>query len=209
VPSRIKLVVGLGNPGSDYAETRHNAGFWFIDELVSIHHAGFSPDRKFFGETARFSFEGSDVRVLRPDTFMNHSGRAVKAITDYYGLEPAEVLVAHDEIDLAAGTVRIKQGGGHGGHNGLRDIIEQTGNPDFLRLRIGVSHPGSKDDVIDYVLHKPGKEDRKIIHDSIMRAVEIMPLVFNGELNKAMTLLNTKDQSQVTSHKSQENGHKS
>ena len=142
------------------------------------------------GDCARLLIEGADVRVLKPETFMNNSGRAVKAITDYYGIEPTEILVAHDEIDLDVGIVRIKKGGGHGGHNGLRDIIEQTGDKEFLRLRIGVGHPGHKDDVINYVLERPGKDDDKKIKGSIDRAIEIMPLLFKGELNKAMTLLN-------------------
>ena len=122
---------------------------------------------------------------------MNHSGRAVKAITDYYGIAPGEFLVAHDEIDLNVGTVRIKKGGGHGGHNGLRDIIEQTGFRDFYRLRIGVGHPGNKDDVIDYVLARPKAEDKKQLDQAVHRAVEIMPIFFKGEHNKAMTILNS------------------
>jgi peptidyl-tRNA hydrolase, PTH1 family len=190
VSPQIKLIVGLGNPGPEYSETRHNAGFWFVDRLITTHNASFSADRKFFGETTRFSLEGVDCRALKPETFMNHSGRAVMAITDYYGIDPAEVLIAHDEIDLEAGTVRIKKDGGHGGHNGLRDVIEQTGHKDFLRLRIGVGHPGHKDDVIDYVLNRPDMDDKKHIEESIERAVEIMPLLFKGEHNKAMTLLN-------------------
>lgn len=190
MPSIIKLIVGLGNPGPKYSDTRHNAGFWFVDELIDNQHNSFSADKKFMGDCARLLIEGADVRVLKPETFMNNSGRAVKAITDYYGIEPTEILVAHDEIDLDVGIVRIKKGGGHGGHNGLRDIIEQTGDKEFLRLRIGVGHPGHKDDVINYVLERPGKDDDKKIKGSIDRAIEIMPLLFKGELNKAMTLLN-------------------
>jgi peptidyl-tRNA hydrolase, PTH1 family len=190
VPSLIKLIVGLGNPGPKYSDTRHNAGFWFVDKLIAIQHSSFSVDKKFLGECARLLLEGVDVRILKPDTFMNNSGRAVKVITDYYGVDPTEVLVAHDEIDLDVGIVRIKKGGGHGGHNGLRDIIEQIGSKEFLRLRIGVGHPGHKDDVINYVLERPGKDDEKEIKESIGRAIEIMSLLFKGELNKAMTLLN-------------------
>ncbi|MGY8814649.1 MAG: aminoacyl-tRNA hydrolase [Gammaproteobacteria bacterium] len=190
MPSHIKLIVGLGNPGPKYTDTRHNAGFWFVDELIGNHNTDFSPDKKFLGDCARLVFEGVDCRILKPNTFMNNSGRSVKAITDYYSIEPSEVLVAHDEIDLEVGTARIKKGGGHGGHNGLRDIIEQTGDKEFLRLRIGVGHPGHKDDVINYVLEKPRIDDEKDIKESIDRAVGIMPLMFKGELNKAMTLLN-------------------
>ena len=190
MPSQIKLIIGLGNPGPDYTDTRHNAGFWFLDRLITKNNTSFSADKKFFGDTARISLEGFDCRVLKPETFMNNSGRAVKAITDYYGIEPDEVLIAHDEIDLDVGTIRIKIGGGHGGHNGLRDIIEQTGQNDFLRLRIGIGHPGHKDEVTNYVLVKPGTEAKKNIIESLARAIEIMPLLFKGELNKAMTLLN-------------------
>jgi PTH1 family peptidyl-tRNA hydrolase len=191
VPATLKLVVGLGNPGQDYTETRHNAGFWFVDEFVLGHSFSFSEEKKFFGQTARIG--GSvDCRVLKPDTFMNQSGRSVKSLMDYFNISPSELMVAHDEIDLCAGTIRLKQGGGHGGHNGLRDIISQIGTADFLRMRIGVGHPGKKDDVVDYVLHRPGQEERRLIDESIVRGLDIMPLVFNGELNKAMTLLNVK-----------------
>ncbi len=192
MPAAIKLVVGLGNPGQDYTETRHNAGFWFVDEFALDHSVSFSPEKKFFGETARISSSGKDCRILKPDTFMNHSGRSVKSLMEYFDILPTEVLVAHDEIDLDAGIIRLKRGGGHGGHNGLRDIINQLGSKDFLRLRIGVGHPGSKDDVIDYVLHRPGQDDRTQIDQAIKRGLEVMSLVFNGELNKAMTLLNAK-----------------
>jgi PTH1 family peptidyl-tRNA hydrolase len=192
VPDSLKLIVGLGNPGQDYTETRHNAGFWFVEEYAANCSSSFSPDKKFFGEIARVSSGGTDCRILKPDTFMNHSGRSVKALMEYFNILPTEILVAHDEIDLDAGTVRLKRGGGHGGHNGLRDIISQLGSKDFLRLRIGVGHPGNKDDVIDYVLHRPGRDDRNKIDDAIKRGLEVMPLVFSGEMNKAMTLLNKK-----------------
>ncbi len=192
MPDSLKLIVGLGNPGQDYTETRHNAGFWFVEEYAANCSSSFSPDKKFFGEIARVSSGGTDCRLLKPDTFMNHSGRSVKALMEYFNILPTEILVAHDEIDLDAGTVRLKRGGGHGGHNGLRDIISQLGSKDFLRLRIGVGHPGNKDDVIDYVLHRPGRDDRNKIDDAIKRGLEVMPLVFSGEMNKAMTLLNKK-----------------
>ena len=190
MPSLIKLIVGLGNPGPEYLDTRHNAGFWFTDSLVDSQSA-FSSDKKFHGETARLIMNKEDCRILKPVTFMNHSGRAVKSIMDYYDIEPAEMLVAHDEIDLDAGTIRLKDGGGHGGHNGVRDIIEQTGLQEFLRLRIGVGHPGHKDEVIDYVLTKPNADDKILILEGINRAIDIIPLLFNGQLNKAMTLLNS------------------
>ena len=192
MPATLKLVVGLGNPGQDYTETRHNAGFWFVDEFAAGHSVSFSEEKKFFGQTAR-SGGRVECRVLKPDTFMNHSGRSVKSLMDYFNISPSELLVAHDEIDLDAGTIRLKQGGGHGGHNGLKDIISQIGTADFLRMRIGVGHPGNKDDVVDYVLHRPGQEERRLIDESIVRGLDVMPLVLNGELNKAMTFLNVKE----------------
>ena len=189
--SKIKLIVGLGNPGLEYSDTRHNAGFWFLDRLIATQSASFSHNKKFFGETARFNLEGNDCWVLKPETFMNNSGRSIQTMTDYYGIKPNETLVAHDEIDLEVGMVRIKESGGHGGHNGLKDIIDRIGYKEFLRLRIGVGHPGHKDDVIDYVLNKPGRTDGIIIREAIDRALEIIPLLFRGERNKAMTLLNS------------------
>lgn len=193
MPSPLKLIVGLGNPGPKHADTRHNAGFWLIDVLAEQHRAAWTGEAKFHGDTARISAGGGECRLLKPGTYMNRSGRAVQAIGGYYAIEPGEILVVHDEIDLEPGTVRLKQGGGHGGHNGLRDIIEQTGRKDFMRLRIGVGHPGHKDDVIGYVLKKPGAEERLAIMGGIERALEVMPLVMAGELEKAMTKLHTKD----------------
>ncbi len=191
MPSSLKLIVGLGNPGPEYTETRHNAGFWFLDQLAAAHRTTFSTDRKFHGESARVFVAGVDCRLLKPLTYVNNSGRAVQAVCDYYSIKPDEILIAHDEIDLDAGVVRLKQGGGHGGHNGLRDIIEQTGNKDFLRLRIGVGHPGHSSQVHDHVLQRPGPEDRKKLDVAIASALDVMPLIFSGELNKAMTQLHT------------------
>ncbi|MEX2353356.1 MAG: aminoacyl-tRNA hydrolase [Gammaproteobacteria bacterium] len=192
MPAALKLIVGLGNPGPEYTETRHNAGFWFADRLASQYQTGFSPEKKFHGETARLVSGETDSRLLKPAIFMNRSGQAVQAISEYYRVKPEEMLIVHDEIDLPPGVVRLKKGGGHGGHNGLRDIIEKTGNGDFLRLRLGVGHPGHKDDVVNYVLRRPSAEEKKLMDDAITRALDIMPLVLNGELNKAMTLLNVK-----------------
>lgn len=198
----IRLIVGLGNPGPKHADTRHNAGFWLVDALAAQHGAAWTGEAKFHGDTARMSAGGCECRLLKPGTYMNRSGRAVQAIAGYYAIEPGEILVVHDEIDLEPGTARLKQDGGHGGHNGLRDIIEQTGRKDFLRLRIGVGHPrlttcggrpGNKDDVIGYVLKKPGAEEKTAIMAAIDRALEVMPQVLAGELEKAMTKLHTKD----------------
>lgn len=190
MPCPIKLVVGLGNPGQKYTDTRHNAGFWFTDVMADRLHGSFNTDRKFHGEITRLQLDGVDLRLLKPDTYMNNSGRAVKAAADYFSIDPAEILVAHDEIDLAPGIVRLKRGGGHGGHNGLRDIIEQTGSREFMRLRIGVGHPGHRDDVIQYVLNRPTQEQHQHINEAIVRAMEVMPVLFSNEINKAMTLLN-------------------
>ncbi len=191
MPSSLKLIVGLGNPGSEYSETRHNAGFWFLDRLAVDFRTSFSADRKFHGDTARLVAEGIDYRLLKPQTFMNRSGRAVQAVSDYYDIRPEEILVVHDEIDLDTGVVRLKQGGGHGGHNGLRDIIEQTGSKEFLRLRIGVGHPGHSSQVHNYVLQRPGNEERKSLDTAMADVMEVMPLVLKGELNKAMSRLHT------------------
>jgi len=196
VPAPLKLIVGLGNPGDRYQATRHNAGFWFVDRLAARHHCDFARQNRLHGHLARFTADGADCRLLKPDTFMNESGRAVRAVLDYYGIKAAETLIVHDEIDLEPGVARIKQGGGHGGHNGLRDIMAALGGGGFLRLRIGVGHPGHKDDVIDYVLKKAGKAEQQLIDQALDQALDVMPLVLQGELEKAMTALhsNTKQQ---------------
>jgi PTH1 family peptidyl-tRNA hydrolase len=201
VPASLKLIVGLGNPGSKYQATRHNAGFWFLDRLAASEHCDFSRQGKFHGEVARLRGGGVDCWLLKPDTWMNHSGRAVQAFLDYYSIPVRQMLVAHDEIDLDAGIVRLKQGGGHGGHNGLRDIIAAIGSKDFQRLRIGVGHPGHKDDVIDYVLKKAGSGEQRLIEDAIDSALEAMPLVLDGEMEKAMTQLHTSEKEKVKSEK--------
>jgi len=194
VPPSLKLIVGLGNPGPEYAKTRHNAGFWFLDRLSCRFRTVFSLEKRFFAETARINSERIDCRLVKPMNFMNNSGRAVHAICGFYTIEPQEVLVVHDDIDLAPGTARLKEGGGHGGHNGLKDIIRQTGSNEFLRLRIGIGHPGHKDDVVDYVLRNPPAAERELLDAAIDRALDIIPLLFNGELGKAMTRLHTSEE---------------
>jgi PTH1 family peptidyl-tRNA hydrolase len=188
----IKLIVGLGNPGPKYSETRHNAGFWFVEDLASQYRSRFLPEKKFHGEVARISLEGKDIWLLKPETYMNRSGLSVVSLAAFYKIAPENILVAHDEIDLKAGTARLKSGGGHGGHNGLRDIISHLGTKDFQRLRIGVDHPGSKDLVVDYVLKRPDSKDRQAIEDSINDALRVMPKIAAGEWEKAMHLLHTK-----------------
>lgn len=188
----IKLIVGLGNPGPKYSETRHNAGFWFVDDLASQYRSRFLPEKKFHGEVARINLEGKDIWLLKPETYMNRSGLSVVSLAAFYKIAAENILVAHDEIDLKAGTARLKSGGGHGGHNGLRDIISQLGTKDFQRLRIGVDHPGSKDLVVDYVLKRPDSKDRQAIEDSINDALRVMPKIAAGEWEKAMHQLHTK-----------------
>lgn len=188
----LKVIVGLGNPGSKYTETRHNAGFWFIEEVARKYSAVFRPDKKFHGEVAKISLEGKDVWLLKPDTFMNRSGLAVQSLLSFYRLTADQLLVAHDEIDLPPGTAKLKTGGGHGGHNGLRDIISQLGTKDFHRLRIGVGHPGTKDQVVDYVMHNASRDDRILIDRDIDDAVAVMPELASGAFEQAMHKLHSR-----------------
>lgn len=187
----IKLIVGLQNPGSTYADTRHNAGGWFGEQLAEHLRTPFKPEKKLHGALAVLTRDGHTCRILLPDTFMNHSGRAVRAVSQFYRILPDEILVAHDELDLACGRIKLKSGGGHGGHNGLRDIINQLGSNDFHRLRIGIGHPGHKDLVLQYVLGKPPVADRNAIDDAITRAFGITPELFAGNLAAAMNRLNS------------------
>ena len=187
----LKVIVGLGNPGAKYTETRHNAGFWFIEEVARKCAATFRSDKKFHGEVARISLEGKELWLLKPDTFMNRSGLAVQSLLSFYRISAEQLLVVHDEIDLPPGTVKLKSGGGHGGHNGLRDIIAQLGNKDFFRLRIGVGHPGSKDQVVDYVLRSASRDDRILIDRNIDDAINILPDLASGALEKAMQVLHS------------------
>ncbi len=187
----IGLIAGLGNPGADYAATRHNAGFWFVDALAAAHGASLRAEAKFHGELGRAAVGGRDVWLLKPTTFMNHSGQAVAAVARYYKLAPEQILVAHDDLDLPVGTARLKRGGGHGGHNGLRDVINHLGSRDFLRLRLGIHHPGDSKAVVDYVLGRPSAADREAIEDAIARALDVMPLVVSGDLERAMNRLHS------------------
>lgn len=201
MPSSLKLLVGLGNPGPEHSETRHNAGFWFLDRLAEKYATTFTSENRLFGLQARFQYGGNDYRLFKPATFMNDSGRAVQAIKEYFRIAPEEILVVHDEIDLEPGTIRLKLGGGHAGHNGVRDIINMTGSRDFRRLRIGVGHPGEKNKVIGSVLGRPSRSEKKLIDEAIDRALELMPLLLDGHYEKFMTQIHSSDKSQVTSHK--------
>lgn len=188
----IKVIAGLGNPGSKYTETRHNAGFWFVEELARRCAARFMPEKKFHAEVAKVEIQGKEFWLLKPDTYMNQSGFAVKSLLSFYKLKAENLLVVHDEIDLPAGAVKLKTSGGHGGHNGLRDIINQLGGRDFHRLRIGVGHPGNKDDVVDYVLRRPSQHDRTLIDDAVYKALDVMDELANGLHEQAMHKLHTK-----------------
>ncbi len=188
----IELIVGLGNPGREYEDTRHNAGAWFIEELARASGVTLQPEKKFHGLTARISLHGRDVRLLHPTTFMNKSGLAVAALANFYRISPEQILVAHDELDIPVGTARLKQGGGHGGHNGLRDTISSLGNnKNFHRLRIGIGHPGDAKAVVNYVLSKPSIEDNRKIREAIDEAARVMPEALNGSLAKAIQQLHT------------------
>ena len=187
----IKVIVGLGNPGSEYSRTRHNAGFWFIDELAEKHQARWGLDKKLQAETTKIRIGGESVYLLKPMTFMNHSGRSVSAALNYWKLEPEQCLIAHDELDLIPGVARLKFDGGHGGQNGLRDTMAQLGHGKFHRLRVGIGHPGHKDQVTPWVLGRPGIDDTKLIEQAIAAAMEVIPLVIEGRHNDAMKQLHT------------------
>ena len=190
----IQLIVGLGNPGAQYAGTRHNAGEDFVRELARVAGANLKADSKYHGETGEALFAGHRLRLLIPTTFMNRSGRSVAALAGFYRIAPEQMLIAHDELDLPPGTARFKFDGGHGGHNGLRDIIPALGNRrDFHRLRIGIGHPGSARQVSDYVLSRPSPADREAIAASIDEAIRALPLLLDGDATKAMTRLHSFD----------------
>lgn len=191
--SQIKLIVGLGNPGDEYRDTRHNAGADFVSELARLYGASLQPDTKFFGLTGRLQAGGMDIRLLIPTTFMNRSGQAVAAISNFYKIETTDMLVAHDELDFEAGIARFKDSGGHGGHNGLRDISKAMGDS-YLRLRLGIGHPGNARDVSNYVLKRPSQADRQLLDDSIDEAIRALPLLVGGDWAKATHQLHSNTQ---------------
>jgi len=187
----IQLVAGLGNPGAKYEQTRHNAGFWFVDELARQQGANFHLESRFKSEVTRCSINGRDCRLQKPMEYMNRSGQPVASLAGFYRIPESCILVVHDDLDLPPGTARLKKGGGHGGHNGLRDLIPHLGSNDFLRLRIGIGHPGHRDDVVDYVLKQPSREDRAAIDAAIEDAIKVLPQIIAGELDAAMKALHT------------------
>lgn len=190
--SPIRLIVGLGNPGREYESTRHNVGFWWVDELARAGALTFRSDAKFHGLAARGQVHGHEVALLKPQTFMNLSGRAVAAMAQFYKILPAEILVVHDELDLSPGIARLKLGGSHGGHNGLKDIIAQLGTRDFWRLRLGVGHPGDRAQVVGYVLNDPRREERELIEEAMQQSLHVAPLVIEGKTEAAMLKLHSK-----------------
>ena len=190
--SNLSIIAGLGNPEPKYERTLHNAGFWFVDALARKYGGTFRYEKKFDAEFCRVNVKGDDIWLVKPQNFMNQSGQPVRAVLDYYRLKPADMLVAHDEIDLPPGTVRLKQGGGHGGHNGLRDVIRHCGS-NFMRLRIGVGHPGEKDKVTGYVLKRASGDVEAAVERNIDEAIDVLPLLIDDGLNAAMKALHTKD----------------
>lgn len=189
--SPIQLIVGLANPGKDYAETRHNAGAWFVEEVAAAAQVTLRQEAKYHGFHYFVHIDHHPCHLLIPTTFMNLSGQAVRACMTYLKLTPDTILVAHDDIDLPPGTIKLKFDGGDGGHNGLKDIIRHLHTKQFYRLRIGVGHPGNSRDVVDYVLKNPSKSDRKTIDQSIQKAQDALPLILQGEMQKAMQQLHT------------------
>jgi peptidyl-tRNA hydrolase, PTH1 family len=193
----IRLIVGLGNPGREYQQTRHNAGFWWVDAIAGRKRAHWSKETKFSGWTAKVEEGGRDFWLLKPNTFMNESGRSVSAFMRFFRIEPGSMLVVHDELDLPPGTVKLKKGGGTGGHNGLTDIVDALDTKDFWRLRIGIGHPGHKDLVSDYVLHEAKRDEQAAIEPPFERSLDLLPRLATGRMTDAMTWLHTAPKADV------------
>jgi PTH1 family peptidyl-tRNA hydrolase len=187
----IKLFVGLGNPGPEYQHTRHNAGFWWLDAMARELKVSMAMDRSYYGLVARTTLQGETLWLLAPQTFMNLSGKSVAALARFFKIAPADILVAHDEMDIAPGEAKIKLGGSHAGHNGLRDIHAQLGTDQYWRLRLGVGHPGDKAEVVNWVLKKPSLDQRIAIDQTIDRCVKALPHFMSGDMNKATMLIHT------------------
>ena len=191
--SPVRLIVGLGNPGARYEGTRHNAGFLLVDLLARRHGGSFKSESRFYGQVCRISLQGRECWLLRPSTYMNRSGQSVSSLANYFKIAPEQMLVAHDELDLSAGAARLKQGGGHAGHNGLRDIISALGGRDFWRLRLGIGRPEDGRQVVDYVLGRPSREDAAALEQAVVSAAEVLPEILAGEFQRAMHRLHTVD----------------
>jgi PTH1 family peptidyl-tRNA hydrolase len=195
-PPRIRLIVGLGNTGAEYQATRHNAGFWYADAIARRCNARFSSERKFHGEVARARVAGNELWLLKPNTYVNRSGQAVVALALYYKILPTQILVAHDELDLPPGGIKLKLGGGTAGHNGLKDTQARLSTAEFWRLRIGIGHPRAlqlEQDVADFVLHPPRKDEQPAIDQAIERGEAILDLLADGKFEAAMLRLHTRD----------------
>lgn len=193
--SGIRLIVGLGNPGKAYAAHRHNAGFWWIDAAIRIYPVELKAESRFQGLFGRTTLESYELFFLLPQTFMNASGRAVGALARFYKILPPEILVVHDELDLPPGEVRLKLGGGHAGHNGLKDIVSVLGAPDFWRMRLGIGHPGVKEEVVNYVLNKPAPAELSLIQEAINESVQALPLLAQGVFPEAQARINMRRKS--------------
>jgi peptidyl-tRNA hydrolase, PTH1 family len=189
--SSLRIIVGLGNPGPEHLRTRHNAGFWFVDELARRQNVEFRDYRKYSGETAKVTIAGRELILLKPTTYMNKSGISIRALMDFFKVPAEQILVAHDELDLPVGTVRLKQGGGAGGHNGLRDAITHLGES-FWRLRLGIGHPGNKNEVLDYVLSRPPRGEEDMILETVEFAADCLPLLLEQGAERAMTKLHSR-----------------
>ena len=189
---QIKLIAGLGNPGKQYESTRHNAGFWLIDRLIDKYNVSLARKDKFFGQVGSVTIDGATIHLLKPETFMNLSGKSVQALTSFYRIEVDEMLVAHDELDIGSGEVRLKYSGGHGGHNGLRDIVKCLGSKDFYRLRLGINHPGHASAVTGHVLSNAQKQERQQIESAIELAIDELPRIVKGDFEAAMQTLHSK-----------------
>lgn len=187
--TQLKLIVGLGNPGQQYANTRHNAGFWFVEQLAKEFNISLSAEKKFNGLTGRGRIFGHDIRLLLPSTFMNNSGQAVVPMVNFFNIDNDQLLIAHDELDIPAGSIKLKTGGGHGGHNGLRDIVPHIGK-EFHRLRVGIGHPGHKSKVSGHVLSKPSMDERLSIDHALQAAFDALPLLLDGNIDKARNQIN-------------------
>jgi len=187
----IKLFVGLGNPGAEYEATRHNAGFWWLDAVARELKVNLVPEKSYWGLAARTQVQGQTVWLLAPQTFMNLSGKSVGALAKFFKIQPDEILVAHDELDIEPGQAKLKKGGSHAGHNGLKDIHAQLGSAEYWRLRIGIGHPGEKSEVVHWVLKKPSPEQRRGIEDSITRSVKALAQLLSGDMEKAMLQIHT------------------
>ncbi len=189
----IKLIVGLGNPGIKYAQTRHNIGFLFIDSLCNNYQFRLSDNKKFHGSAAKVTINTHDLWLLKPETFMNLSGKSVASLANFYKIKPEEIVVVYDDLDLPPGTAKLKKSGGHGGHNGLRDIISALGSKDFYRIRLGIGHPGHKSKVLSWVLNRPSQDDEISFNVAIKNSIDVIEDLIDGQLEKAMKELHTKN----------------